>query len=347
MGGDTVGGFKVARVNADEDVPSWVSQQLGNEGIELTVANCETRDELIKAAADADVVWIASGSRILTPEIMSDLPRCGAIIRSGSGVDNIPVEAATRLGIVVANTPQAIADPVADHTVALLLAAERRIPFHDRSMRKGQWHQFSYWPAAPVRGRTLGLVGFGHTARLVARKVSGFDLRILASDPAVPEDEMIEYGVRKVGLDELLRSSDFVSLHCPLTDSTRNLISEAELQSMKKTAVLVNTSRGAVVDEAALVRALREGWIEAAALDVYDVEPIPPDSPLLELENAVLTPHTAAHTKQILENVCRLGVETVIDLSKGRWPRSCVNRDQVSPKWNLYAKGGKNSGAKP
>jgi D-3-phosphoglycerate dehydrogenase len=265
---------------------------------------------------------------------LDSLPRCAAIIRTGSGTDNVPVEEATRRGIVVANTPEAHNDAVSDHAIGLLFAVIRQIPIHDRRVRGGDWKHARtgrYWH---LRGQTLGLVGFGLIARLVAKKMSGFDMNVLAYDPFVSAEAMTSLGVRPAGLDELLAGSDFVFLHCPLTKETYHLIGERELRLMKPAAILINTARGPVVDEPALVRALTEGWIAAAGLDVLEDEPPAPDNPLLKLENTVITPHAAGFSDED-EGLCwRLSVESAIAFKQGRWPRSYVNRS-VKPRLNL------------
>src|SRR5262249_35470421 len=208
-----------------------------------------------------------------------------AILRTGSGTDNVPVEEATRRQILVANTPAAMSDGVSDHLIALLFTVIRRIAELDRAVRQGRWVQGLVQPLNSVQGLTLGLVGFGHTAREVVRKLSGFEMRVLAHDPYVAAKTIAALGVTSADLHDLLIESDYVSLHCPLTADTRHLIGERELRLMKPSAVLLNTSRGPVIDEAALVRALREGWIAAAGLDVLEYEPPAPDNPLLGLDN--------------------------------------------------------------
>lgn len=317
---------KVALVDLDGyPLPDWVRPALEREGIDLAAHDCKTRAELAAHAADADVVWLFGGNPVLQGNLDA-VPRCRAILRTGSGTDNVPVEEATRRRIVVANTPAAISDGVSDHMIALLFAATRRVPALDRAVRAGRWGQVSAQPLNRVRGKTLGLVGFGHAARDVVRKLSGFELRVLTHDPFVAPEAVAALGATAVGLPELLAEADFVSLHCALTPKTRHLIGEGELRRMKPTAVLLNTSRGPVIDEAALVRALREGWIAAAGLDVFETEPPAPDHPLFALDNVVLTPHAAGNAFEGAELKWRVSVETVLALARGQAPPSWVNR---------------------
>jgi D-3-phosphoglycerate dehydrogenase len=327
--------FKTALVGLDgQTVPDWVPARLAEEQIDLVVRECITDEDLVHYAADADVVWLFGGSRVVTAQNISLLKRCGAILRTGSGTDNVPVEAATQHGILVANTPDATVDAVSDHALGLLFAALRQIAVQDRAIRGGTWDRTVAWPRWSLRGRTLGLVGFGRIGQLLVRKLSGFEMTTLACDPQVSAEVMAKHGVRAAGLDELLSRSDVVSLHCPLTSATRHLIDERALRKMKPTAVLINTSRGPVIEERALVRALTEGWIMAAGLDVFEQEPLGPDHPLLRLNNVVLTPHIAGYSDEYLEASWRLSVETVVALSQGRRPRAYVNRPE-SPRWTL------------
>jgi D-3-phosphoglycerate dehydrogenase len=328
--------FTVALVGGirQDGVPDWVPEALAKEGITFVARNCKSRAELAELAGNADVVWVFGDHECLYPENFDVIPQCGAIIRSGSGTDNIPIKEATQRGIVVANTPEAVNDSVSNHTIGLLFAVTRQIVTQDRALRRGIWDSNYAWPRWHMHGQVLGLVGFGHIARSVARKMAGFELTILAHDPYVPVETMASYNVQPASLDDLLSRSDFVSIHCPLIESTYHLISERELHLMKREAILINTSRGPVVDEAALLRALTEGWIAAAGLDVFEQEPIAATNPLLKLDNVVVTPHIAGYSDEFWGNFWRLSVETAIDLSKGRFPRSYVNRD-VKPRWNL------------
>jgi D-3-phosphoglycerate dehydrogenase len=320
-------GFKVALVGLDgQVVPDWVRTRMVQEGIDLIVQECRTDEDLSRHAADADVVWLFGGSRVLNARNLELLPRCGAIVRTGSGTDNVPVEAATQLGILVAHTPDAAADAVSDHAIGLLFAVLRQIAVQDRAVRGGVWDRYRAWPLWTLRGRTLGLVGFGRIAQLLTRKLSGFELTVLAFDPLIGAEIMARHGVQPASLEEVLSRSDAVSIHCPLTPDTRHRIDERALRRMKQTAVLINTARGPIIDEGALEQALSDGWISAAGLDVFEAEPLHPASPLLRLDNVVLTPHIAGYSEEYLEASWRLSVDTVIALAQGRWPDAYVNR---------------------
>jgi len=324
----------VVYVEADGvPVPSWVKQDLQQAGVDLRIHPCTSGEELLGAAADADVVWLY-GNPVITGERLKKLSRCGVILRTGSGFDNVPVEAATRQGVVVAHTPTAVFDEVADHTIGLLFAVIRQIVPHDRALREGRWERREHIHRWHLRENTLGLVGFGRIARSVARKMQGFKLRILACDPLLEPEVIRAEGVRPVEMESLLSQSDFISLHTPLSSGTRHLIGETQLRSMKPESVLINTCRGPVVDEQALIRALQEGWIAAAGLDVFDPEPLAPTSPLLEMENVVLTPHVAGCSDISKDSFWRLSVETLIRVAEGRWPDACANPG-VTPKWSL------------
>jgi D-3-phosphoglycerate dehydrogenase len=324
--------FKVALVSLNnQTVPEWVSESLAQAGIEFVAHDCTSREELARHAADADVVWVLGSHRCLYAENLDVIPRCGAIIRAGSGTDKIPVADATRLGIVVANTPGATSDSVSEHTIGLLFAITRQIARQDRLVRQGEWAPNRAWPAWHVHGQALGLVGCGHIPRMLVKKLSGFDLTLRAFDPYVSVEEMARHAIRAASLEEVMAQSDFVSVHCPLTKDTHHLIGEKELRWMKRTAILINTSRGPVIDEPALVRALTEGWIAAAGLDVLDQEPVDPHNPLLAMDNVVLTPHIGGYSDESGDLFWRLSLETAMDLAAGRWPRSVVNRD-VKPR---------------
>jgi phosphoglycerate dehydrogenase-like enzyme len=258
----------------------------------------------------------------------SVFPACPAlrvVARVGVGLDSVDVAAATRAGVVVTATPGAIEETVADHTLALMLAALRRIVETDASVRRGEWSRGGALTGWELYGRTVGLVGFGTIGRAVARRLRGFDVRLLAYDVVDHVPDVAEL----VDLDELLRRSEIVSLHVPLLESTRNLLGERELSLMRPDAILVNTSRGEVVDEAALARALAEGRVRAAALDVFHAEP-PAGSPLLELANTTLSPHVAGLSGASIRRMLRLAAESVASVLRGELPATAVNPDALA-----------------
>jgi len=329
-------GFKAALVSFDGPtdarvVPEWVREQIEREAVTLIIRHCLDSQEVIDHAADADLVWVYGGGRVLTSQVLSQLTRCIVILRSGSGTDNIPVKEATDLGILVANTPQATTDPVSDHVIALLFSILRWVPRQDRAIRRGIWDRDHAWPDWHIRGSTVGFIGFGRIPGMVVQTRSGFEVSFIAYDPFISAGAMRQAGVRKAELNEVLSQADIVSVHTPLTDQTHHLLSDAQFGLMKSKSIFINTSRGPVVDQAAMARALQGGQIGAAGLDVYEQQPLPVDSPLRTMDNVVLTPHTAGNDDRMWHEFWRYSVQTVIDVSKGFYPASYVN-PQVKPR---------------
>ena len=322
---------------AGRGIPDWWEPRLGEKGIEFKAVNCWTKEDLVEHAADADIVMDASPRRLLSAENIEVLDACRAIVVFGSGVDRIDVKAATQKGIVVANTPACMTECMSDGTISLLFSVVKQVPVLDRAVKAGRWGERppSFVPVRGYRSATLGLVGLGRIGQAVARKLSGFDMNILAYDPYVDARTMEQLDVRGVGLVELLRRCDFVCLTCPLTEETYHLIGEQELRLMSPKAILINTGRGPVIDEKALCRALSEGWIARAGLDVTEKEPIDPDNPLLELDNVVITAHSVGNSDMPMEAYWWEVDEIVDALARGRWPKSVVNRQMVVPRWNL------------
>jgi D-3-phosphoglycerate dehydrogenase len=334
--------FEVVQVIQDANpLPEWAPIRLREAGIAFSVRICWDREDLVREASDADLVWSYGGRHgLLNSDNLRVLRKCGAILRTGSGTDNIDVGMATELGIVVVNTPHVVADQVADHTISLLFSLVRQITRHDRLVRTGVWNSFRAMPTAPrFRGATLGMIGFGRIPRLIVHKLSGFGMKALAYDPFVDGKVMASYGVASVPLEDLLRASDYVSLHCPLTRETNHLIGERELRWMQPHALLINTARGSIVDEESLIRALQEGWIAGAGLDVVEQEPPDSDHPLLKLENVILTPHLAGYSDRYPDDFAEASVEAILDLAAGYWPRSVVN-PSVIPRWPLSRRTG-------
>lgn len=243
------------------------------------------------------------------------------ISRWGVGYDAIDVPAATKQGIVIAYTPGLLNDAVADYAMALLFAVARRVHEGHTSMRAGKWT--SLW-GQDVSGKTLGIIGCGRIGQAVAKRASGFNMRLLGADTQ-PNDDAKKLGIEFVPLDQLLAESDYVSLHCALTPETRGLIGEAQLRKMKPTAYLINTARGPVVDEAALLRALNEKWIAGAAIDAFVVEPLPADHPLRSAPNLLLTPHQASFGTDTGARVSEAAARAIVEMQAGRKPQWLVN----------------------
>jgi D-3-phosphoglycerate dehydrogenase / 2-oxoglutarate reductase len=292
-------------------------------------------DDLARWAADADLVWSYGGGcapDLLKGERLKLLKNCGAIVRTGSGTDNVDIEMATQLGIIVANTPQAVTESLSDHSISLLFSLVRQIPPQDRLLRGGTWNYRLAPPGRLLTGATWGLVGFGRGPRRMVEKLRGFDMNFLAYDPYVPPEIFQSRGVKSASLEEVFRTSDWVSLHCPLTKGTFHLIGERELGWLQPHALLVNTARGAVVDEPALIRARQEGRLSGAALDVFEKEPPDADNPLFKMANVIATPHVSGYDKSNPRAALEATVEAILDLSEHRWPYSYVNPGVV-PRW--------------
>jgi D-3-phosphoglycerate dehydrogenase len=253
-------------------------------------------------------------------QMVERLESCEILVACSVGLDWLDVESATECGIAVCNLPEFCTDEVADHTIALLLACVRKISRLDRRVRSGTWDRAILEPMPRLRGKTLGLVGLGRIARAVAERTSSFGMTSVAYDPYVDAAAAKQAGVELLDLTELCGRADVVSCHVPLLASTSRLIGEAQFRAMKPSAYFVNTSRGGVVDEAALVRALEGGWIRGAGLDVLQHEPPEPDNPLLSLENVVLTPHMASFSDEVIDEIPRLAVAAALAVLEGGTP---------------------------
>ncbi len=280
-------------------------------------------EELARAIAEADAVIVRSATKI-PREALAYATRLKVIGRAGVGVDTIDVEAATERGVAVLNAPAGNTISAAELAFALVLAFVRRIPAADRSMRAGEWERAKLG-GTELYGKTLGLVGAGRIGGEVARRARAFGMRVAVYDPYLNEERARSLDVELAPLDDVLRRADVVSLHVPLTESTTGLVGDDALGKMKKTAILVNASRGEVVDEAALVRALSEKRIAGAALDVYAQEPLPRDHPLRALDNVVLTPHLAASTEEAQDRAGVIVAEQVAAALEGGLVTNAVN----------------------
>jgi len=296
------------------------------EGAGLRVVDSPSGDEATLGALAEDVVAIMTCFARVTPAVIDGASDLRVVARFGVGVDNIAVDTATARGIPVTYVPDYCVAEVAEHALALLLSLARSVVRYNQSVKGGAWSLSAGAPLRRIEGRTLGLIGCGRIGSRLATKASGLGLQVLVYDVAPVEPPP---GSHKVSLDELLQRSDFVSLHVPLTPETHGIVDESVLRRMKASAFLINTARGGLVDTAALARALREGWIAGAGLDVLPREPIGADDPLLGLDNVVLTPHVALYSEESLAELRRRTAQSVIDVLAGRAPEHLANAEAL------------------
>ncbi len=307
--------------------PSLEPEQrvLASLGVELRPGQCKSEEEIIALTQGTDAVLNCYAK--MTARVIEKLNRCKIIARYGIGVDNVDLVAATRAGILVTNVPDYCVDEVSDHALALLLALARHIVSADRAVSAGQWDVVAHAGIHRLRGQTLGLLGFGKIARVLASKVQPLGMKAMVYDPYLEPELISRHGAESVNMDRLLAEADAVSIHVPLSPETRNLIGARELARMKPTAFLINTSRGGIVDEQALAIALKEARLGGAALDVLSVEPPPPDHPLRQAPNVILTPHLAFFSRESVIELQTKAAEEVARALKGEPPRSPVNRE--------------------
>ncbi len=291
---------------------------------EVVVAPDGEEATLVELARGADAIMTCFAH--VTENVVRAAEQCAVIGRFGVGVDNIAVSAATELGIAVTYVPDYCVDEVSDHVMALLHAWNRKIALFDRSVKERGWgSQPLTMRMMRLRGKTMGIVGFGRIGQAVADKARAFGLHILAADPVVPAGTVESSGARMVDLPTLLAESDFVSLHAPLSDATRNLIGREELAMMKRAAFLINAARGPLIDEIALCDALKTGTIAGAGLDVMVDNPPPQDHPLLSLDNIIITPHVAFFSQESTLELEQRAAAEVVSVMQGRMPDNLVN----------------------
>jgi len=322
--------LKVVHLEAFPDV--YINEEkdeLAKVGIDLTLARCKTEEDFLKAAGDAD--GLLSIYFPITRKLIAQLPNCKIMVRYGVGVDNIDVEAATEAGIVVANVPDYCFEEVSNHTMALLLGCVRKVVYLTERIKQGYWDRFPA-PTQSLYDQTLGLIGCGNIARMVAVKAQCFGLRVIGYDPYLPPQVARDAGITLMNLDEVIKQSDFISVHAALTAETRHMISDREFGMMKPSAFIVNVARGPLIDEVALVRALKAKKIAGAGLDVHEKEPLDRDDPLLTLDNIILTPHTAFYSEASYVKLRRGVGNAAARVLTGYWPRSAVNRAKVKPR---------------
>jgi len=315
------GGDALPRLEAAAEVDVWLEEAP------------PPHDEIVRRAADADALLTMLTDPI-DAAVLDAGTRLRVVANMAVGYDNIDVLGATARGILVTNTPGVLTETTADMAWALLLAAARRVAEGDRLTRMGGWKAWhpSFLLGRDVHGATLGIVGLGQIGLAVARRARGFDMRLLYHSRTRRPEAEAELGLEFVELERLLKESDFVTLHVPLSERTRHLIGERELALMKPTAILVNTTRGPVVDQRALYRALKERRIAAAGLDVAEEEPIPLDDPLLTLDNVTITPHVGSASVATRGKMAAMAVENVLAVLRGEQPPNCVNPEAARPR---------------
>ncbi len=304
--------------NIHKDAVAYLS-----ENFEVVQGVSKDPADIIAAAQGCEAVLIRSAE--ITEEIMDKVPTLKVIAKHGIGVDNINIPAATARGMLIVNAPHSNINAVAEHAVALIYSAAKHMVLLDKITREGGFAKRNQYVNLELSGKTVGFVGLGKIAKLTAKKLTAMDVNMIAYDPYANADDAKALGVTLVSLDEVLTSSDFVSLHTPLMDATHKMINKETLGKMKKSAWLINVARGPIVDEVALVEALKEGVIAGAALDVFDPEPPKADCPLFELDNVIVSPHNAALTDNALLAMAMDSATGITDYLLGRKPQFPVN----------------------
>jgi D-3-phosphoglycerate dehydrogenase len=297
-------------------------------GARVQQFRCSSESEVIDAARNAHVVMCDASP--VTRNVIQNLSELVGVVEYGIGYDNIDVNAATENGVLVCNIPDFMTSEVADHAVALILALTRKLDRISRSTRSGKWNWREFRPISSLDGKTVGVIGFGNIGRQVAERMRSFGTQVIAYDPYVSREAMEKLGARPSNLDELLEASDIISIHVPLSKETRQLIGRKELAKLKDSVILINTSRGSVIDQEALIESLREGRIGAAGLDVLAKEPPSVADPILGFENVIVTPHIGWYSEQSsarLQENAALEAERILT---GNPPKHPVNPEVLS-----------------
>jgi D-3-phosphoglycerate dehydrogenase / 2-oxoglutarate reductase len=317
--------FKVVSTDAQRFPPTVEPGILAEVGAELVAVQCKNQDDVIAVTRDADGV-LASLTPMTRP-VIETWTRMKVIARYGIGVDSVDLQAATDHGVYVTNVPDFCYDEVSDTAISLILAVARKVVAMHQLVKQGTYNRSLAYPIYKLRGKTLGLVAFGRIAQAVARKAVPFGLKILAYDPYAKPEAFGDFPVEFVGLEDLLKRSDVVSLHTPLNSETRHMIGQTQFQMMKPTAFFINTARGSVVDQQALTKALTEKWIAGAGLDVLEKEPPDPNDPILDLDNVVFTPHYASYSEEAYQEVREKAARQIVQALRGEVPTCLVNRE--------------------
>ncbi|MEN6521233.1 MAG: phosphoglycerate dehydrogenase [Armatimonadota bacterium] len=313
-----------------------VADKISAEGInilkrtaQVDIRTALTKDELLASIGEYDALVVRSATQV-TSDVIAAAKKLRIIGRAGVGVDSIDVPAATKQGIVVVNSPEGNMIAAAELTMAHLLALSRNIPAADQSVKRGEWERNRYI-GVEVYNKILGVLGLGKIGREVAKRALAFGMRVIGYDPFLPAEAVKKLGVQLVDMEQLLRESDYITLHLPKNKETEGLIGSAEIRAMKDGVRIINVARGGIIDEAALTGALKDGKVAGAALDVYSSEPVSPDNPLLDMANTITTPHLGASTKEAQNRVAVDVAEQIIDYLRGKPVRAAVNMPVISP----------------
>jgi len=318
-------GKKYKVVITDHRFPSIEIERaiLEEGGAWVLECQCKNEEDIISSAHDAD--GIINTRAKMTRKVIEALERCKIIVRHGIGVDTVDLDAATDRGILVANVPDFCIDEVATHALALILSSARKVVLGHEGVKKGRWDLNLVKPISRIAGQKVGILGFGRIARTLVKKLLPLGFDVVVFDPYITEETIHELGCKKVDWNTLLKEADYLSIHTPLTEETQRMFGEKELQSMKSSAVIVNTARGGIIDEGALARALREGWIAGAALDVLETEPPKESNPLLSMDKVIFTPHIGAYSEQSNHDLLQKAAQEILRVLKGQLPKSLIN----------------------
>ena len=320
--------FKVAMLDYDYASLAPIEEELTKVDAELAARHCKDLAEAIELARDADGV-ITQTLGPISDEFFDAVEKCRVVCRCGIGLDPIDVESATRHGVAVTHVPSYCEDEVSDHAMALLLSCVRKTVLYTGSVRGGTWDWKAGQPLLRLRGRTMGLVGLGKIPRVLVPKAKGFGLNVIAFDPYITKEAAAEAGAELVGFDDLLARSDFISVHVPLTEDARHIIDAGAFKKMKNSAYVINTARGPVIDNTALVEALDSGEIAGAGLDVLEEEPPSADNPLLKRDDVVLSPHAAYNSVESLHDLLTFIGRNTAAVLAGRMPSALANPEMA------------------
>lgn len=330
--------WKVVVTDYIEEDLNWEQEQLAQRpdvSFEAFQLKHAPEDEIIEKIQDAEIIVVNMVQ--LSPRVIQSLRQCQLIIRHGVGYDNVNVPELTKRGIIFINIPDYCIEEVAEQTVMHLFNCARKFTFQQQSMRqsveKGEWQFEAVYPIYQLSYKTLGIIGCGRIGSMVYQMMQGFQMKCLICDPFLTRERKLELGIETVSLEQVLRESDFVTIHTPLNEETRHLIGEKELQMMKPTAFVINTARGGILDENAVIKACQDRWIAGAAIDVYEYrEPPHKKSKLLDVENIILTPHLAWYSVESEWKIREKIMANIDRMVAGKLPDNIINPDVLSPK---------------